>query len=404
MFDKETRSTHFLSWIQEELLIGPTNTYLYKRIGNEGNITMSGLGCRHYRNLIGLIGAFGVVLGCVGGPTGHEAYKKEGFQVTRPNPGTRVVVRGNHVAAVNQALGWLNDHQLLVVNRQVVQEVVVPEFASRNGTEGRAQALGGALKVGATLVVFVQVDETPLNSTIEPVSGGSQPMNKVVVDILGMNTGAGEVDFEGKAWNSDPLVVTERVIQDLTILALEQAWQKSASSPSPQQEVNSENTTDPLALQMVPVSVDSSSSPTTTQSATVFLESPDRVAATQSEPVESTATSREQATVSLEPVPEEKSSTPIVPEPVVAENSETSDDSSLGLQIASGALSILYTPVKVVYAGVGGLFGGFVYLLTAGNEQAAQSVWDASLKGTYWLTPDHLQGNEPVRFKGEATR
>ncbi len=45
--------------------------------------------------------------------------------------------------------------------------------------------------------------------------------------------------------------------------------------------------------------------------------------------------------------------------------------------------------------------GGFVYVLTAGNEQAAQSVWDASLRGTYWLTPNHLQGNEPIRFKGE---
>lgn len=363
---------------------------------------MSGLGWRHYRNLIGLLGAFVVVLGCVGGPSGHEAYKKEGFQVTRPNPGTMVVVRGNHVAAVNQALSWLNDHQLMVVNRHVVQEEIVPEFASSNGKERHAQALGGARKVGATLVVFVQVDETPLNPTVEPVSGGAQPMNKVVIDVLGMNTGAGEVAFEGKAWNSDPLVVTERVIQDLTILALEQAWQKSASSPSPQQEVKSENTTEPLAPQVAPVSVDSPSSPNTTQSATVFLESPDPVTATHSEPVEPTTTAREQATVSLEPVSEEISPEPVMAEPVVAENSEASDDSSLGLQIASGALSILYTPVKVVYAGVGGLFGGFVYLVTAGNEPAAQSVWDASLKGDYWLTPDHLQGNEPVRFKGES--
>lgn len=365
---------------------------------------MSGLGCRHYRNLIGLLGAFGVVLGCVSGQIGHETYKKEGFQVTRPNPGTRVVVRGNHVAAVNQALNWLNDHQLMVVNRHVVREEIVPEFASSNGTERHAQALGGARKVGATLVVFVQVDETPLNSTVEPESGGSQPMDKIVIDVLGMNTGAGEVAFEGKAWNSDPMVVSERVIQDLTILALEQAWQKSAIPPSGQQEVTSENTTEPQALQMAPISVDPSSSPTTTQSATVPLESPDPVAVTQSEPVEPTTPAREQATVSLEPVSEEISPAPVVASPVVAENSETSDNSSLGLQIASGALSILYTPVKVVYAGVGGLFGGFVYLLTGGNEPAAQSVWDASLKGTYWLTPDHLQGSEPVRFKGEATR
>ncbi|WNM61341.1 hypothetical protein [Candidatus Nitrospira neomarina] len=369
---------------------------------------MSDLGCRHMRNLIVLL-AFGISLGCAGGPNGNEAYKKEGFQVTQPSPGTKVVVRGNHVAAVNQALDWLNDHQLLVVNRQVVQEEGGPEFASRKGTEGQAQALGGARKVGATLVVFVHVNETSLNSTIEPVSGGSPPMNKVVVDILGMNAGAGEVAFEGKAWSSDPVVVSERVIQDLTILALEQAWQKPVSSPSPSQEVNAESPSEspapqmaPVAPQMAPVAVDPSSSPATTQSATVPLDSPNAGAATQSEPGPPTEMAQEQVTLLTEPVAEEVTPASDVAAPVVAENSENSDDSSLGLQVASGALSILYTPFKVVYAGVGGLFGGFVYLLTGGNEPAAQSIWDASLKGTYYLTPDHLQGNEPVRFKGEA--
>jgi hypothetical protein len=77
------------------------------------------------------------------------------------------------------------------------------------------------------------------------------------------------------------------------------------------------------------------------------------------------------------------------------------EDPSLGLQVGSGVLSILYTPFKVVYAGLGGLMGGLAYLLTAGNEHTAQSVWDASLRGTYWLTPDHLQGNEAIQFKGE---
>ena len=428
---------------------------------------MSDLGCRHMRNLIVLLGAFGLSLGCAGGPNGNEAYQKEGFQVTQPNPGTKVVVSGNHMVAVNQALGWLNDHQLLVVNRQVVQEEGVPEFASQNGTEGQAQALGGARKVGATLVVFVHVDETSLNSTKEPVSDGSPPMNKVVVDVRGMNTGAGEVAFEGKAWSSDPLVVSEGVIQDLTILALEQAWQKPASSPSMQQEVKAESPSGHPTSQMAPEVVDSSSSPTTSQSAPVRLDSPNPVAATPSEPGPLTEMAPEQVTPLTEPVAENvtpasdraapevgdssSSSTttqsapvlldspnpgaatqsepglptemapeqvthltePVAEEgtpasdvaaPVVAENSGNSDDSSLGLQVASGALSILYTPFKVVYAGVGGLFGGFVYLLTGGNEPAAQSVWDASLKGTYYLTPDHLQGNEPVRFKGEATR
>ena len=359
---------------------------------------MLGLCCRHYRNLIGLLGAFGVVLGCVGSPNGHEVYRKEGFQITLPNPGTRVVVRGNHAEAVNQALRWFNDHQLLVVNRRVEQVRTVQESARRNNEERQAQVQAVARQVGATWVVFVQVDATPA----DPVSMGSQPLNMVVVNVQGVNVETGEVAFASKAWNAEPLPPSGSVVPDLTILALEKAWQKTTGSRSGQQEVATEINVEQKVALMAPVTVESSSVPTATQPATVPLEPSGPLAVDQSVPVESTVTAREQVTVFTDPVPEEATPAPGVTPPMADENSGTSEDPSLGLQIASGALSILYTPIKVVYAGVGGLFGGFVYLLTAGNEPAAQSVWDASLKGTYWLTPDHLQGNEPVRFKGES--
>lgn len=48
--------------------------------------------------------------------------------------------------------------------------------------------------------------------------------------------------------------------------------------------------------------------------------------------------------------------------------------------------------------------GGLAYLLTAGNEKVAQAIWDASLKGTYWLTPRHLQGEEAIYFMGEPSQ
>lgn len=78
-------------------------------------------------------------------------------------------------------------------------------------------------------------------------------------------------------------------------------------------------------------------------------------------------------------------------------------DSSVGLQVASGALSLLYAPIKVTYAMLGGFFGGFAYVLSAGNESVAQSVWDASLKGDYWFIAKHLQGEEAIHFKGEPS-
>lgn len=71
-----------------------------------------------------------------------------------------------------------------------------------------------------------------------------------------------------------------------------------------------------------------------------------------------------------------------------------------GLGVASVFTSIPYSIGKFVYATFGGIIGGFTYALTAGNEKAARSVWDTSMRGTYVITPRHLKGEEPVRFFG----
>jgi hypothetical protein len=82
------------------------------------------------------------------------------------------------------------------------------------------------------------------------------------------------------------------------------------------------------------------------------------------------------------------------------EDATQSTASQFGLGISSFFLTIPYGLAKFVYATLGGIIGGFTYALTAGNEQAAKSVWDTSLRGTYVITPDHLQGNKAVRFFG----
>jgi hypothetical protein len=74
--------------------------------------------------------------------------------------------------------------------------------------------------------------------------------------------------------------------------------------------------------------------------------------------------------------------------------------SEAGLGAASVLLSIPYGAVKIAYAILGGITGGFTYALTGGNLKAAESVWDSSLRGTYIITPDHLRGEKPVRFIG----
>jgi len=69
-----------------------------------------------------------------------------------------------------------------------------------------------------------------------------------------------------------------------------------------------------------------------------------------------------------------------------------------------GALTVLtnvvYMPAKIVYATLGGITGGFAFGLTGGDLQTAETVWVASMGGTYVVTPNMLQGQEPIMFSG----
>jgi ABC-type multidrug transport system permease subunit len=88
--------------------------------------------------------------------------------------------------------------------------------------------------------------------------------------------------------------------------------------------------------------------------------------------------------------------------PVVsfAAEEESSPSNEAALGVGSFFLTLVYTPVKMAYAILGGVVGGFTYALTGGNVETAQNVWEPSVYGTYIITPDHLKGNEPVRFVG----
>ena len=84
------------------------------------------------------------------------------------------------------------------------------------------------------------------------------------------------------------------------------------------------------------------------------------------------------------------------------QSTEGGDASSAGMQAAAGFSTLVYLPLKLAFAISGGIVGGLAYAFSGGNEQAAKSIWTTSLYGTYILTPDHLQGNRPIRFLGVA--
>jgi hypothetical protein len=75
----------------------------------------------------------------------------------------------------------------------------------------------------------------------------------------------------------------------------------------------------------------------------------------------------------------------------------------VGYGVGSLFANILYVPAKLVYAILGGIVGGGTYLVTAGNTQAADTVWRSAWGGDYVVTPQMLAGQQPINFSGPTT-
>ncbi|HUJ80018.1 MAG TPA: hypothetical protein VLY45_06870 [Nitrospiria bacterium] len=77
--------------------------------------------------------------------------------------------------------------------------------------------------------------------------------------------------------------------------------------------------------------------------------------------------------------------------------------SEAGLGTASLLSSIIYGPIKLTYAILGGTIGGLSYLLSVGNLDVANKVWVPSLGGNYVITPEMLKGEQAIHFFGSTT-
>ena len=62
--------------------------------------------------------------------------------------------------------------------------------------------------------------------------------------------------------------------------------------------------------------------------------------------------------------------------------------------------NVVYMPVKLVYATLGGLTGGIALGLTGGDLDVAETIWITSLGGNYVLTPGMLRGEETISIAG----
>jgi hypothetical protein len=85
---------------------------------------------------------------------------------------------------------------------------------------------------------------------------------------------------------------------------------------------------------------------------------------------------------------------------LAAEGDSGNSASDAGLGVASFLVSVPYGAAKVATAILGGVVGGFTYLLSGFNKKAADQVWYTTMGGDYIVTPDHLRGKKDLRFTG----
>jgi hypothetical protein len=63
--------------------------------------------------------------------------------------------------------------------------------------------------------------------------------------------------------------------------------------------------------------------------------------------------------------------------------------------VASPVLSVVYFPVKLAVGITGALLGGISGWATGGNQRAAEGIWVPMTGGSYFITPETLDGTKP---------
>jgi len=71
-----------------------------------------------------------------------------------------------------------------------------------------------------------------------------------------------------------------------------------------------------------------------------------------------------------------------------------------GIGTAAALCTLLYGPLKIVYAGLGLIFGGVAWGLSGGDSQVASSVITPAVRGDYVVTPSHIRMEESLEFMG----
>ena len=73
-----------------------------------------------------------------------------------------------------------------------------------------------------------------------------------------------------------------------------------------------------------------------------------------------------------------------------------------GIGAGSAFASLVYAPIKVLYATGGLLVGGLAFAFSGGDVEVARTVLTPSVLGDYVITQEHVRGERPIEFFGRA--
>jgi len=73
-----------------------------------------------------------------------------------------------------------------------------------------------------------------------------------------------------------------------------------------------------------------------------------------------------------------------------------------GIGAVAALSTLIYGPVKLCYATLGLVVGGFAWGLSGGDTEVLDSVITAAVRGDYVVTPQHIRMERSLEFYGRA--
>ena len=73
-----------------------------------------------------------------------------------------------------------------------------------------------------------------------------------------------------------------------------------------------------------------------------------------------------------------------------------------GIGAVAALSTLVYGPVKLCYATIGLVVGGFAWGLSGGDTEVLNSVITAAVRGDYVVTPEHIRMERGLEFYGRA--